>query len=102
MKEDLYLQFCLNVYIDIYRQFFGSPIQCDSGSASEGVEKDVLESYCWMYSNWNIPPHYKGSCSSSLVSIKKNIRILYNINIIFDRDNLKAIFWPTKNVILKR
>ena len=32
------------------------------------MEKDVLESYCWMYSSWNIPPQYKGACSSSQVS----------------------------------
>lgn len=46
-------------------QFFGSPIQCDAGSASSGVEKDVLESYCWMYSSWSIPAHYKGVCSAN-------------------------------------
>ena len=45
------------------RQFFGEPIQCDAGAASDGVEKDVLNSYCWMYSTWNIPPNYKGACS---------------------------------------
>ena len=22
-----------------------------------------LESYCWMYSTWNIPREYKGACS---------------------------------------
>ena len=46
------------------RQFFGEPIQCDAGSASDGVEGDVLNSYCWMYSSWNVPPKYKGSCSA--------------------------------------
>jgi len=45
------------------RQFFGQPIQCDAGAANGGVEKEVLESYCWMYSTWNIPREYKGSCS---------------------------------------
>ena len=45
------------------RQFFGSPIQCDAGSAKDGIEKEVLESYCWMYSTWNIPREYKGACS---------------------------------------
>jgi len=48
------------------KQFFGSPIQCDGGAASGGVEKDVLESYCWMYSTWNIPPQYKGACSAGM------------------------------------
>ena len=46
-----------------FRQFFGSPIQCDAGSAKDGIEKEVLESYCWMYSTWNIPREYKGACS---------------------------------------
>ena len=23
----------------------------------------MLESYCWMYSTWNIPREYKGACS---------------------------------------
>jgi len=45
------------------KQFFGSPIQCDGGATAGFVEKDVLESYCWMYSTWNVPPKYKGSCS---------------------------------------
>lgn len=49
--------------LNILRQFFGEPIQCDAGAASDGVEGDVLNSYCWMYSSWNIPPKYKGSCS---------------------------------------
>jgi len=48
------------------KQFFGSPIQCDGGSSSDGVEKDVLESYCWMYSTWNVPPKYKGACSRGM------------------------------------
>jgi len=46
------------------RQFFGEPIQCDAGSSADGVEGDVLNSYCWMYSTWNVPPKYKGSCSA--------------------------------------
>ena len=49
--------------LNILRQFFGEPIQCDAGAASDGVEGDVLNSYCWMYSSWNIPPKYKGSSS---------------------------------------
>ena len=30
---------------------------------ADGVDKEVLESYCWMYSTWNIPKEYKGACS---------------------------------------
>jgi len=44
-------------------QFFGEPISCDAGQARGGIEQDVLESYCWMYSTWNIPMEYKGACS---------------------------------------
>ena len=64
------------------RQLFGSPIQCDSGAAAEFVEKDVLESYCWMYSSWNIPAKYKGACSSSqTTSLQQSdykVSIVYN------------------------
>ena len=31
----------------------------------------MLESYCWMYSTWSIPPKYKGVCSAHGVSQKK-------------------------------
>lgn len=31
--------------------------------ARGGIEQDVLEAYCWMYSTWNIPKEYKGACS---------------------------------------
>lgn len=44
-------------------QFFGSPIYCDASAARGGIEQDVLEAYCWMYSTWNIPKEYKGACS---------------------------------------
>ena len=47
-----------------FRQFFGEPIQCDAGSASDGIDGGVLNSYCWMYSSWNIPAKYKGACSA--------------------------------------
>jgi len=46
------------------RQFFGEPIQCDAGAARGGIEQDVLHSYCWMYSTFNIPREYKGACSA--------------------------------------
>jgi len=46
------------------RQFFGNPIQCDAGAARGGIEQNVLESYCWMYSTFKIPREYKGACSA--------------------------------------
>jgi len=43
------------------KQFFGSPINCDVRDG--GVNQDVLNSYCWMYSHFNIPPEFKGNCA---------------------------------------
>jgi len=59
------------------RQFFGEPIQCDAGSAAEGIEGDVLNSYCWMYSTWNVPPQYKGACSAG--GVWKHLMIVQNL-----------------------
>ena len=47
--------------------------------ARGGIEQDVLESYCWMYSTWNIPKEYKGACSGGdQVTLLSRIRV--NIN----------------------
>ena len=32
--------------------------------ARGGIEQNVLESYCWMYSTFKIPREYKGACSA--------------------------------------
>ena len=42
-------------------QFFGDPIQCDLPGG--GVSSDTLKNYCWMYSSFNIPNDFQGSCS---------------------------------------
>lgn len=42
------------------KQFFGEPIQCDLRDG--GVNQGVLNSYCWMYSTFNIPPSFQGNC----------------------------------------
>jgi len=47
------------------RQFFGEPIKCDAGAAGSGIEQDVLETYCWMYSTFDIPVEYKGPCGGN-------------------------------------
>jgi len=47
--------------ISTSKQFFGDPIQCDIRGG--GVDSGVLNSYCWMYSTFNIPPSFKGSCA---------------------------------------
>ena len=31
--------------------------------AASGIQQDVLETYCWMYSTFDIPVEYKGPCS---------------------------------------
>ena len=59
------------------RQFFGDPIKCDAGKAREGLEQDVLDTYCWMYSTFDIPPQYKGPCSGG--DLDDNIDVIvYN------------------------
>lgn len=47
------------------RQFFGDPIKCDAGKDRAGVEQGVLDTYCWMYSTFDIPPKYKGPCAGT-------------------------------------
>ena len=29
----------------------------------DGIKDDVLNSFCWMYSSFNIPPNFKGACA---------------------------------------
>ena len=53
------------------------------GQAAEFVEKEVLESYCWMYSSWNIPPQYKGACSSSLKTIPASTVAEYKVTALY-------------------
>jgi len=43
------------------KQFFGNPISCDVRDG--GVNQDVLNSYCWMYSHFNIPSKFQGNCA---------------------------------------
>jgi len=42
-------------------QFFGDPISCET--ADDSVDEEVLNAYCWMYSTFDIPPDFKGSCA---------------------------------------
>ena len=50
--------------------------------ANGGIERAVLDAYCWMYSSWNIPQEYKGACTGgdqvSLVPVINNF-----INMMF-------------------
>ena len=64
-----------------HKQFFGDPILCDAGHANGGINSDVLgnfdctfpvnlcsknisDTYCWMYSTFEIPSGYQGQCNS--------------------------------------
>lgn len=58
------------------RQFFGEPIRCDPGAASEGIRPEVLDGYCWMYATFKIPVEYKGPCASSEQEMLEGI--IYN------------------------
>ncbi|XP_059095583.1 innexin inx2-like isoform X3 [Tigriopus californicus] len=58
------------------RQFFGSPVVCDAGAASDGIRPEVLDGYCWMYATFKIPIEYKGPCASSEQEMLEGI--IYN------------------------
>ena len=51
--------------------------------ANGGIERAVLDAYCWMYSSWNIPQEYKGACtggdqvSLETVSLTSYLMIFY-------------------------
>jgi len=42
-------------------QFFGDPVQCET--AEDSVDGDVLNSFCWMYSSFDMPPTFSGPCT---------------------------------------
>lgn len=41
-------------------QFFGDPVQCETAEGS--VDDDVLNSFCWMYSSFDMPGQFSGPC----------------------------------------
>ncbi|XP_040575378.1 innexin inx2 isoform X1 [Lepeophtheirus salmonis] len=46
-------------------QFFGEPIQCET--AEDSIDDDVLNAFCWMYSSFDMPSSYTGSCARKRV-----------------------------------
>ncbi|TRY77741.1 hypothetical protein TCAL_08525 [Tigriopus californicus] len=50
-----------------FNQFFGDPISCDLPQG--GVSEKVLKAYCWMYSTFNIPPSFEGSCARKKLEV---------------------------------
>jgi len=51
----------ISAFLVTATQFFGEPIQCDLPAG--GVSSSTLKSYCWMYSSFDIPPEFEGSCA---------------------------------------
>lgn len=37
------------------KQYFGDPIDCDAG---EKVDKEYLDTYCWIFSTFTVKRHY--------------------------------------------
>ena len=56
----VYISLLLSLVLDLKLNIYNSYYLLQ---ARGGIEQDVLESYCWMYSKWNIPKEYKGACS---------------------------------------
>lgn len=56
------------------KQMFGDPISCEI-HMGRGIKDDVLNSYCWMYSTFNLPPSFRGSCART---VRSNRTRLYN------------------------
>ena len=52
-KDHTWLQFTMKAW----------PLICAVVQANGGIERAVLDAYCWMYSSWNIPQEYKGACT---------------------------------------
>jgi len=51
----------ISAFLVTANQFFGDPIQCDLPAG--GVSASTLKSYCWMYSSFDIPSEFEGSCA---------------------------------------
>ena len=47
--------------VDFYA--LGSSCEVHMGT---GIKDDVLNAFCWMYSTFNIPSDYKGSCAKKV------------------------------------
>ncbi|XP_023324723.1 innexin inx2 [Eurytemora carolleeae] len=70
-------------------QFFGDPISCETSrddvyQADDSVDEEVLNAYCWMYSTFDIPPDFKGSCARKT----------------FDRTNLYNTYYQWVSIFL--
>jgi len=57
-------------------QFFGDPVQCETGEDS--VDDDVLNSYCWMYSSFDIPDTFNFPCTRKKDNSGVPVTHLYN------------------------
>jgi len=53
-------------------QFFGDPVQCET--AEDSVDDDVLNSFCWMYSSFDMPETFQFPCARK---IRRNVPVQY-------------------------
>lgn len=74
--------------------------------ANGGIERAVLDAYCWMYSSWNIPQEYKGACTGGdqvrhsihlskgfgFQRVNKNDRVTISLKTNFQFKSLILIF----------
>ena len=54
-----------SAFFSTAQQLFGEPISCEVHMGT-GIKDDVLNAFCWMYSTFNIPSDYKGSCAKKV------------------------------------
>lgn len=62
-------------------QFFGDPIACET--ADDSVDEEVLNAYCWMYSSFDIPPDFKGTCTQRVFESTNLYHTYYQFVSIF-------------------
>ena len=54
-----------SAFFSTAQQLFGEPISCEVHMGN-GIKDDVLNAFCWMYSTFDIPSDYKGSCAKKV------------------------------------
>lgn len=54
-----------SAFFSTAQQLFGEPISCEVHMGT-GIKDDVLNAFCWMYSTFDIPSDYRGSCAKKV------------------------------------
>ena len=78
-----------SAFFSTAQQLFGEPISCEVHMGT-GIKDDVLNAFCWMYSTFNIPSDYKGSCAKKV----QDPTVLYNT---YYQVRLCDISFPAQN-----